>query len=130
MLPDEEFPTLTHWDAVCEVIKRAGVAWDRIVSILNKGTGIPQSEVDHIEQAVAAAYDGWSEAQRRSIWLQTESGMDDEDDEDLASDNFGYFLQCEILDQVLQAAEAEAGSMKSADAKRTRIKSSRRRPRL
>ena len=69
---------MSPWEAVIEVIERLAGTWERLVSVYGGSQCIPQSEVDPIERAITTAYDGWSEDQRRSIWLQTESGTGDE----------------------------------------------------
>ena len=113
---------MSPWEAVIEVIERLAGTWERLVSVYGGSQCIPQSEVDPIERAITTAYDGWSEDQRRSIWLQTESGTGDEDDEDLDSESFGHFLQCELLDQVLQVLgdDAEGHRRTAAGRKKAR----------
>lgn len=98
--------------------------WDRIVRIMARQEGLPEGEVKIIETAIAKAYDGWSDAQRRSIWYETESGMtDDDDDETLRDTSFngiGYALQVELLDEVARTARQEADELKKAAAKSPR----------
>jgi hypothetical protein len=75
-----------------------------------------------IEKAIAEAYGGWSDAQRRSIWYETDSGMTDDDDDDSLCDTslngIGYALQVEMLDEVTRAAWRDAEEQKKAAAKR------------
>ena len=79
-------------------------------------------QVKVIEKAIAKAYRGWSDAQRRSIWYETDSGMTDDDDDDALCDTsfngIGYALQVEMLDQVTHVAWRDADELKKAGAKR------------
>ena len=54
--------------------------WDRIVGIVADHDGLSDSEVKVIEKAVAGAYRGWPDANRRKIWYETASGVTDDDD--------------------------------------------------
>ena len=96
--------------------------WDRIVRIIAERDSLPDSEVKVIEKAIAEAYCGWSDAQRRSIWYETDSGMTDDDDDhalcDMSFNGIGYTLQVEMLDEVTQAAWRDADELKEAAAKR------------
>ena len=49
--------------------------WERMVAIIAENDSLPNSEVARIETAIDEACRGWSDAQRRSIWYGTESGM-------------------------------------------------------
>ncbi len=95
--------------------------WDRIVRIIAEHDSLPDSEVKVIEKAIAEAYRGWSDAQRRSIWYETDSGMTDDDDDDSLCDTsfngVGYALQVEMLDEVTRAAWRDAEERKKAAAK-------------
>ena len=97
-------------------------AWDRIVRIIAEHDSLPVSEVTGIEKAIAEAYRGWSDAQRRSIWYETDSGMTDDDDDDslcdTSSNGIGYALQVEMLDEVTRAAWRDGEELKKAAAKR------------
>ncbi len=99
--------------------------WDRIVHIVGEHDSLPDGDVKVIEKAIAEAYQRWSDAQRRSIWYETDSGMTDDDDEDedaLCDTSFngiGYALQVEMLDEVTQAAWRDADERKKAAAKRS-----------
>jgi hypothetical protein len=103
--------------------------WDRIVRILAKHEGLPDSEVKVIEMAIAKAYRDWSDGERRSIWYETDSGMTDDDDDDAMCDTsfngIRYALQVEMLDEVTRAARREADERTAAAEKRTRSKRSR-----
>jgi hypothetical protein len=92
--------------------------WDRIVRIVAEHDSLPDSEVKTIEKAIAEAYDRWSDAQRRSIWYETDSGMTDDDDDDAACDTsfngIGYALQVEMLDEVTRAAWRDADDLRKA----------------
>lgn len=96
-------------------------SWGRIVSIIAKLDCLPDSQVIVIEKAIAEAYCGWSDAQRRSIWYQTESGMTDDDSLcDTSFNGIGYALQVEMLDEVTRAAwqhakEEDGGKETSAE---------------
>lgn len=100
--------------------------WERIVAIIAKHDSLPDSEVKVIEKAIAEAYRGWSEAQRRSIRYETNSGMTDDDDDDSLCDTsfngIGYALQVEMLDEVTRAAWQDARDLRNASAKRPRRK--------
>ena len=86
--------------------------WERIVGIIAEHDRLPDGEVKVIETAIAEAYRGWSDAQRRSIWYETDSGMTDDDDDDSLCDTsfngIGYALQVEMLDEVARAAWQDA----------------------
>jgi len=96
--------------------------WERIVRIIAAHDSLPDSDVKVVEKAIAEAYRGWSDAQRRSIWYETESGMTDDDDDDSLCDTsfngIGYALQVEMLDEVTRAAWQGADERKRAEAKR------------
>jgi hypothetical protein len=96
--------------------------WERIVRLIADHDSLSDDEVKVIEKAIAEAYRGWSEAQRRSVWYETDSGMtDDDNDDDLCDTSFngiGYALQVEMLDEVTQAAWRDASELKKATAKR------------
>jgi len=98
--------------------------WERIVRIVAEHDSLPDAEVKVIEKAVAEAYRGWSDAQRRSIWYETDSGMTDCDDDDSLCDTsvngIGYALEIEMLDEVTRAAWADAKELNKAAAKRHR----------
>ncbi len=78
--------------------------------------------MDKSEGAEARAYRGWSDAQRRSIWYETDTGMTDDNDDDAlcdtSFDGIGYALQVEMLDEVTRAAWRDADHLKKAAAKR------------
>lgn len=99
-------------------------AWERIVRIIAEHGSLPNGEVKSIEKAIAEAYRGWSSAQRRSIWYETDSGMADADDDDSLCDTsfngIGYALQVEMLDEVTRAAWLDAEELTKAAAKRPR----------
>ena len=103
--------------------------WDRIVRIIAEHDSLPDSEVKAIEKAIAQAYASWSDAQRRSIWYETDSGMTDDDDDDSLCDTsfngIGYALQVEMLDEVTHAAWRDAGALKRAAAKGSRRRKDR-----
>ena len=66
-------------------------------------------------------YRGWSDAQRRSIWYETESGMTDDGSLcDTSFNGIGYALQVEMLDEVTKLAWHDARELKNAAAKRLR----------
>jgi len=96
--------------------------WERLVRLIAEHDSLPDSEVKGIEKAIAEAYRGWSDAQRRSIWYETDSGMTDDDDDDSLCDTsfngIGYALQVEMLDEVTRAAWKDAEELKKAAAKR------------
>ncbi len=98
--------------------------WERIIAIIAESDGVSNSEVTRFEKAIDEAYRGWSDAQRRSIWYGTESGMTDDDDDDSICDTsfngIGYALQVELLDEVTKAAWHDARELKKAAAKRPR----------
>jgi hypothetical protein len=75
-----------------------------------------------IEEAIAEAYRSWSDAQRRSIWDETDSGMTDDDDDDSLCDTsfnvIGCALQVEMLHEATRAAWQDAEELKKAAAKR------------
>jgi len=100
--------------------------WERIIGIIAEHDSLPDSEVKIIEKTIAEAYRGWADAQRRSIWYETDSGMTDDDDDDSFCDNsfngIGYALQVEMLDEVTRAAWQDARQLKKAPAKRPRRK--------
>ena len=97
-------------------------AWEHIVRLIAEHDSLPDDEVKVIERAIAGAYRGWSDAQRRSIWYETDSGMTDDDDDDSLCDTsfngIGYALQVEMLDEVTRAAWQDAEEQKKATAKR------------
>ena len=70
-----------------------------------------------------------SDAERRSIGYETDSGMADDDDDDGPCDTslngIGHALQVEMLDEVTRAAWWDADELRKAAAK----KSSRRKGR-
>ena len=47
---------------------------ERMIAIIAENDGLPNREVERIEEAIDEAYRGWSDAQRRAIWCETESG--------------------------------------------------------
>jgi hypothetical protein len=98
--------------------------WDRIVRAVTEKDSLNKDEVHAMERAIADAYGGWSDSQRRAVWYETESGMTDDDDDDGSCDTsfngIGYALQIELLDEVTQAAWREADELKKAAAKRSR----------
>ncbi len=64
--------------------------------MIAENDGLSNSEVTRIEKAIDEAYRGWSDAQRRSIWYETESGMTDDDSLcDTSFNGIGYALQVE-----------------------------------
>ena len=97
-------------------------AWERLVRLIVEHDSLPAGEVKGIEKAIAEAYRGWSDAQRRSIWYETDSGMTDDDDDDSLCDTsfngIGYALQVEMLHEVTRAAWQDAEELKKAAAKR------------
>ncbi len=103
--------------------------WDRIVRIVAEQGSLPDGEVRVMEKAIAQAYRRWSDAQRRSIWYETDSGMTDDDDDDALCDTsfngIGFALQVEMLDEVTHAAGREADEMRKAAAKRSARRKSR-----
>jgi hypothetical protein len=115
-------------EAVCDVVdilrrQRASMGdgpdgWERIVRGVAEHDSLTDSAVKIIEKAIAEAYDRWSDAQRRSIWYETDSGMTDDDDDDDACDTsfngIGYALQVEMLDEVTRAAWRDADDLKKA----------------
>jgi hypothetical protein len=90
---------------------------------------LPESEVKVIEKAIAGASRGWSDAHRRSIECETDSGMTDDDDDDALCDTsfnwIGYALQVEMLDEVTHAGWRIAAELKKATAKRPPRKKAR-----
>jgi hypothetical protein len=96
--------------------------WERMVIIIAENDSLPNSEVERIERAIDEACRGWSDAQRRSIWYETESGMADADDDDSLGDTsfngIGYALQVEMLAEVTEVAWQEARGLTKAAAKR------------
>ena len=97
-------------------------AWERLVRLIAEHDSLPDNEVKGIEKAIAEAYRGWSDAQRRSIWYETDSGMTDDDDDDSLCDTsfngIGYALQVEMLDEVTHAAWRDADHLEKAAAKK------------
>jgi len=98
-----------------------------MVAIIAENDSLPNSAVKRIEKAIDEAYRGWSDAQRRSIWWETESGMTDDDDDDddgplceTSFNDIGYALQVEMLDEVTKVAWHDARELKKAAAKRPR----------
>jgi len=95
--------------------------WDRMIAMIAENDGLSNSEVTRIEKAIDEAYRGWSDAQRRSIWYETESGMTDDDSLcDTSFNGIGYALQVEMLDEVTKLAWHDARELKRAAAKRLR----------
>ena len=95
--------------------------WDRMIAMIAENDGLSNSEVTRIEKAIDEAYRGWSDAQRRSIWYETESGMTDDDLLcDTSFNGIGYALQVEMLDEVTKLAWHDARELKNAAAKRLR----------
>jgi hypothetical protein len=96
--------------------------WDRIVRTVAENDSLPDSQVKVIEKAIAKAYRGWSDAQRRSIWYETDTGITDDNDDDAlcdtSFDGIGYALQVEMLDEVTHAARRDADELNKAGAKR------------
>ncbi len=92
--------------------------WERVVRIIAEHDSLSDSQVKVIEKAIAEACRGWSDAQRRSIWYETDSGMTDDDDDDSLCDTsfngIGYALQVEVLDEVTRAAWRDAEELKKA----------------
>jgi hypothetical protein len=67
--------------------------WERIVAIIAEHDSLPDSEVKVIQKAITDAYRGWSDAQRRSIWYETDSGMTDDNSLcDTSFNGIGYAL--------------------------------------
>lgn len=97
--------------------------WERIVGIIAEQDSLPKSEVKIIEKAIEEAYRNWSDAQRRSIWYETDSGMADDDDLpcDTSFNGSGYALQVEMFDEVSRAAWQDAQELRKASAKRPRV---------
>ena len=84
-------------------------AWERLVRLIAEHDSLPGNEVKGIEKAIAEAYRGWSDAQRRSIWYETDSGMTDDDSLcDTSFNGIGCALQVEMLDEVTRAAWQDA----------------------
>ncbi len=95
--------------------------WERMIAIIAENDGVPNNEVTRIEKAIDEAYRGWSDAQRRSIWYETESGITDDDSLcDTSFNGIGYALQVELLDEVTKAVWHDARELKKATAKRPR----------
>ncbi len=96
--------------------------WERLVRLIAEHDSLPDSEVKGIEKAIAEASRSWSDAQRRSTWYETDSGMTDDGDGDSVCDTsfngIGYALQVEMLDAVTRAAWKDAEKLKKAAAKR------------
>jgi hypothetical protein len=96
--------------------------WERIVRIIDEHDCLTYNEVEVIEKAIAEAFDGWSDSQRRSIWYETDSGMTDDDDDDSTCDTslngIGYDLQVEMLDEVTRAAWQDAQELRKVSTKR------------
>jgi hypothetical protein len=100
--------------------------WDRIVGIIAAHGNLPDNEVKVIEKAIAEAYRRWSDAERCSIWYETDSGMTDGDAAcDTSFNGIGYALQVEMLDEVTRAAWRDADGRKKAAAKRSPRKKGR-----
>jgi hypothetical protein len=119
---------------VIDILRRAsgsegGDGWQRIVRTAAEHGSLPDDQVKIIEKAIADAYRSWSDAQRRSIWYETDSGMTDDDDDDALCDTsfngIGYALQVERLDEVTHAAWREAEELRAATAKKRRRKKAR-----
>ncbi len=100
--------------------------WERIVRIIAAHGSLPDSDVKVIDKAIAETCRGWSDAQRRSIWCETDSGMtagdDDDSLRDMSFDGIGHELQVEMLDEVTRAAWRDAEELRKATAKRPRRK--------
>ncbi len=95
--------------------------WDRIVGIIAENGSLPAGEVKAIEKAIARAYRGWTDRQRRSIWHETDGGIDCDDDDslcDVSLNGRGRALQVEMLDEVTRTALWEAEKLKKAAGKR------------
>ncbi|OGS00018.1 MAG: hypothetical protein A3G41_08035 [Elusimicrobia bacterium RIFCSPLOWO2_12_FULL_59_9] len=95
--------------------------WDRVVGIIAEHGSLPEGEVKAIVKAIARAYCGWSDAQRRSIWHETDSGIDDDDDDspcDTSLNGIGRALQVEMLEEATRTAWREAKKLKKAAGKR------------
>ena len=109
------------FEAVSDVIDILGrETWERIVAIITKDDSLPDREVKVIEKAIAKAYGRWSDAQRRSIWYETDTGMTDYDDAlcDTSFNGIGYSLQIGMLDEVTKAAWRDARESKKASVER------------
>jgi hypothetical protein len=112
---------------VVDILRRQPVSgsegadgWDRIVRTVVENDSLPDSQVKLIEQAIAETYRGWSDAQRRAIWSETDSSMTDDDDDlcDTSYNGIGYALQVEMLDEVTRAAWRDAEKLRKEAAKR------------
>jgi hypothetical protein len=77
--------------------------WDRMIQFIAKEDSLPGKDYDLVESAVKEAFGGWSEAERRAIWLDTDCGMaDDDGDDDMSIDACGDALRCEVLNAVMR----------------------------
>jgi hypothetical protein len=89
--------------------------WELMVAIIAENDGLPNCEVERIEEAIDEAYRGWSDAQRRAIWYETESGTPDDDSLcDTSLNGIRNDLQVEMLDEVTKVAWQEASELKAA----------------
>jgi hypothetical protein len=53
--------------------------WERIVAIIAEHDCLSDGDVKVIDKAIAEAYRDWSDARRRLIWYETDSGMTDDE---------------------------------------------------
>lgn len=99
-------------DAVEQVIEIVGINhWDRMLETIAEQDSLPGDDYDLLASAVDEAFGAWSYATRRAIWLETDSGMadDDDGDEDEMSINLcGSALCSEMIQAVTEAAWEEA----------------------
>jgi hypothetical protein len=128
----DEWPLMGLAEAVIDIIDilkgRSASGWNgpdnwkRIVRAIADNDSLSDSEIKVVEKAIREACRSWSDAQRRSIWRETDSGMTDEEDGytlyDTSFNGIGDALQVEILDEVTRVAWQDAQELRKAVSKR------------
>jgi hypothetical protein len=69
--------------------------WERMIETIAEQDSLPGDDYDLLESAVDEAFGAWSYATRRAIWLDTDSGM--ADDDEMAINACGSALCVEVV---------------------------------
>jgi hypothetical protein len=94
---------------------RAG-HWERMIETIAEQDSLPGDDYDLLASAVDEAFGAWSYATRRAIWLDTDSGMaddDDGDDDEMSINACGSALCAEVVQAVTQVAGEEAERLRA-----------------
>lgn len=111
-------------EAVEQVIDIVGTNhWDGMLETIAEQDSLPGDDYDLLASAVGEAFGAWSYATRRAIWLETDSGMaddDDGDDDEMAINFCGSALCSEVVQAATELAWEEAEERRARVQKKPR----------